>query len=123
MASPTDLTQSLQSEVGDALRIVAVYAETVFDHLYLRDDLEPRYSSAELETLRREIIVFALGKETVEEVTHAGPLQNIIYETDDAFSLQFPFDGYTGVFVSIDSSAKTQLFDVSDTIREWVNHR
>lgn len=115
-----DLAEVIHSEVGDALRIASVYTETEFDSLYLRDDVESQYTASELESLRREIIVLALGKEKLEEVTHVGRLQRIIYETDDAVTIQVPLDGHTGVFVSLESSKRMQLFEVIEAVQTWI---
>ncbi|UPV73800.1 hypothetical protein M0R89_14795 [Halorussus limi] len=120
MDDPSELTRTLRTEVGDALRMVAVYEETEFDHLYLRDDLDSQYSRVDLEALRREIIVLGLGREKVDEVTASGSLRRIVYETEDVFAVQTPTDTHTGVFVSFDSSKRTRLFDVIDVIRDRV---
>lgn len=120
MTQPFELPQRCQQEIGDALRIAAVYTETGFDHLYIRDDLDHQYTPAEIETLRRELIVFALGKEKLADVTHAGGLRRIMCEMDNAFALQVPVDGHFGVFVSIDTSAKDSLFDIGETVQTWI---
>lgn len=116
----SDLAEVIQSEVSDALRIATVYTETEFDSLYLRDDIESQYTASELESLRREIIILALGKEKLEEVTHVGKLQQIIYESDDAVTIQVPLQRHTGVFVSIESSERMQLFEVIEAMQTWI---
>ncbi|MFC4550594.1 MULTISPECIES: DUF7522 family protein [Halorussus] len=121
MVDPSELTETLRTSVGDDLRMVGVYSEHDFDHLYLRDELADRYEPADLDTLRREIIVLALGREKVEDVTSAGPLRRIVYETEDAFAVQVPFDGHDGVFVSIDADARSKLFDVADAVETWTD--
>ncbi|WP_137285560.1 hypothetical protein [Halorussus salinisoli] len=120
MTQSFELPQRCQREVGNALRIAAVYTATGFDNLYLREDLDQQYTPAEIETLRRELIVFALGKETLADVTHAGKFRRIICQTEDALALQVPIDGHFGVFVSIDFSAKDSLFDIGDIVQAWI---
>ena len=121
MADASELTARLQDTVGDDLRMVGVYSESDFDHLYLRDELAERYEPADLDTLRREIIVLALGREKVEDVTSAGPLRRIVYETEDAFAVQVPAGGHDGVFVSVDSAVRSKLFDVADAVEAWTD--
>lgn len=115
-----DLVDDLREVVGDGVRMVFVYAETEYERAYLRDDIRDEYSEADLEGLRREIIVFGLGKERIADVTHVGELRHIIYDTDDAFSIQVPLGKYEGVFVSVDDDCRDDLFDVVETTREWI---
>ncbi|MFC4448910.1 DUF7522 family protein [Halorussus aquaticus] len=120
MTQSLGLTEMCRREVGDALRIAAVYTETEFEHLYLREDLDRQYTPAEIVTLRRELIVFALGKQQLADVTHAGKVRQIICEMDDAIALQFPVAGHFGVFVSIEASERDSLFDLGDAVEAWI---
>ncbi len=98
-----------------------VYGETEYENLYLRDDIRDEYTEADLEGLRREIIVFGLGKERIGDVTHVGELRHIIYDTEGALSIQFPLGEYEGVFVSIGNEAQSELFDVIEATRAWID--
>lgn len=122
MSEPFDLTEDLEAILGDDLRMAFVYGESELERLYLRDDIRDSYTDEELEGLRREVIVMALGKERIPDVTHVGELRHIIYDTEDALSVQVPLSKYEGVFVSFGGEDATAvLFDVVDRTREWID--
>ena len=118
-----DLVDELRDDIGDGVRMVLVYGETEYDHAYLRDDIDDEYTETDLEGLRREIIVFGLGKERIGDVTHVGELRHVIYDTEDAFSIQVPLGKHEGVFVSVDDEQGDDLFDVIETTRQWIDER
>lgn len=118
-----DLVEDLRGDLGEGVRMVLVYGETEYDHAYLRDDIDDEYTEADLEGLRREIIVFGLGKERIGDVTHVGELRHIIYDTEDAFSIQIPLGKHEGVFVSVDDEHEDDVFDVVEATREWIDGR
>lgn len=116
-----ELVDDLREVLGDAPRMAFVYGETEFEHRYLHEDIRDDYSETDLERLRREIIVLGLGKDRLTDFTHVGELRRIIYDTEDALSIQFPTDDHEGVFVSIGSEEKEKLFDVIETTGNWID--
>ncbi|WP_135534239.1 hypothetical protein [Halostella pelagica] len=116
-----ELVDDLRETLDDRLRMALVYEETQYKHIYLDEELRNEYSQSDIERLRREIIVLALGKNRLTDFTHVGELRRIIYDTDDAMSIQFPLGEHEGVFVSIDTENEAELFDVIETTQNWID--
>jgi hypothetical protein len=117
------LVNHLRDIVGDDVRMVLVYGEREYEDTFLRDDISEEYTEADLEGLRREIIVFSLGKTRVGDVTHVGELRHIIYDTEDALSIQLLLGEHEGVFVSVDDEREAELFDVIEATRAWIDEQ
>jgi len=116
-----DLVDDLREVLGDEPRMAFVYGESEFKHRYLHEDIRDDYSETDLEGLRREVIVLGLGKDRLTDITHVGQLRRIIYDTDEALSIQFLLGDHEGVFVSIGTENEDHLFDVIERTQDWID--
>ena len=90
------LVDHLRGIVGGGVRIVLVYGEREYEDAFLRDGIGEEYMEADLEGSRREITVFGLGKDRVDDITHVGELRHVIYDTEDALSVQLLLSKHGG---------------------------
>lgn len=108
----TDWIAPLQEEVGNDLRMAAQYTEEEYEHLFLHDDVKPKYTQGELENLRHEKVALTLTKNRIERIANAGNCQYFTFRLDDAFIFVFPKTLHAGRFVSVEPDAAVENTDI-----------
>lgn len=95
--------------VGQLLRTVAVIYEDDCEVIYLREDLEQRYSAREYEsvvdTFRTEMRFDAAGPSGAP----LGSKESIIHYHEDGFVFQFNHDDCHSILLSVDPDVGSQL--------------
>lgn len=104
-----DIVSTLQDEVGDALRSVAVYDENGYEFEFIRDDVEGTYTIEEIEKVYDDLVIQGLSREFLEQLFHAGQLQCSMYGFEEATMFHFTGGDYSGLFVSIDRTRGLDL--------------
>lgn len=99
---PGELVDDLEEDVGDGLRSVAIYDSGEYERLYVRADIDARYSDEERAALYNQIEIEGMGYSHFEGLFHTGELECAIYGFEEALMFQFPGDEFTGLFVTVD---------------------
>jgi hypothetical protein len=113
------LVDSLQAEVGDALRAVATYDEDGYDALYVRDDVADRLESRG-DAVHEDLILRGLGRGHLEDLFGAGSLECSMHRFSDLTAFHFAAGEFTGLFVSVDSDTDVPLASFADRCKEWL---
>lgn len=114
------LVEGLQNEAGDSLRTATIYGEDSYEMLYTRDNIDAIYSPAELDIIFDEIRMEGWGRQRLEDLFDAGPLDCNIYGFEEAMMLHFVKNGFEGVFVTYDRDASVIVEDMISTCKTYL---
>ncbi len=100
-----ELVERLQNEAGESLRTVTTYDEDSYELRFVRDNVDAIYSTGEFDAIFEEIRLEGWGRERLEDLFNAGPLECGVYGFEQAMMLHFVENGFGGVFVTYDRDA------------------
>lgn len=104
-----ELVEYAQSQVGDALRTVAVLYEDDSEVIYLRDDLAHEYSREQYRHISASFRI-DLNEELHQSNTSLVDEKiAIIHYHDSAYVFQFPHDGCHSILLSIEPRVGERL--------------
>lgn len=109
--------ERIRQEAGDSLRVVATYDAEGYDVHYVRDDVQPKIEET-AEDIHYELVIQGVGREYLERLFDAGELHCSVHRFDELTAFHFLKEGYTGLFVSIDSDGDVPLATFADTCRD-----
>lgn len=96
------LVDDLLTAADGALRSVAVYGETDYEVLYMRENVDAVYSLDELAAIFDDLRLEGWGRGRLQDLFNAGTLECSVYGFDEAMMLHFVTDEFDGVFVTYD---------------------
>lgn len=120
MTNPRDyvVTQS-KEDLGELLRLVAVFDEDGFDRLFVRDDVRAERSDAEFEGLHELLTEVITEQRRGEQLIDAGELR-VVSERFDELVLLVYLDGpVSGLLITADATANVQEGLLFDHISSW----
>ena len=100
------LTEKIEAEVGDSLRIIATYDNRDVDVEYIRDDLSAQYSEEEIARVFDQLEIEGMGYTHFEKLFHIGEMDCAIYGFEGALIFHFPQGSFSGLAVSIDRNVE-----------------
>lgn len=103
------LVRELSETVGDALRCVATYEASEYEIIYIRPDVETRYSTDEIERIYDDLVLQNVGADFVQGLFHAGPLRCSILGFERATVFHVVGEPYGGLLVSVDADTAVEL--------------
>lgn len=119
--SPGDraLVDDLRAAADGALRSIAVYGETDYEMLYMRENVDVVYSHQERNAIFDDLRLEGWGRDRLQELFNAGELACSVYGFDEAMMLHFVTNGFEGAFVTYD---RGEGIDVEEFIRICERH-
>ncbi|SFR96338.1 hypothetical protein SAMN05216559_1561 [Halomicrobium zhouii] len=114
-----DLVDDLLTAADGALRSVAVYYETDYEMLYMRENVDVVYSHQERDAIFDDLRLEGWGRDRLQDLFNAGELECSVYGFDEAMMLHFVKNGFEGVFVTYD---RGEGIDVEEFIRVCERH-
>lgn len=113
------LVETLRDAIGDDLRVVAKYDRDGYDIVYSRDGLTGRVDDRAPD-IHDELVLQGIGREHLEGLFDAGDLQCSMHRFDDLTAFHFVQNGYTGIFISIDSDASVDLVAFTEMVEAFL---
>ncbi|WP_135306399.1 hypothetical protein [Haloarcula amylovorans] len=110
---PQETTARLEeyaySNVGEALRTIAIVYEDDCEVIYLRDNLKGEYTAEEYHAI---VDSFRAGPEPTEQSTDSLPIgdrQSLVHYHEKAFVFQFPHENCHSILLSVETSVGSKL--------------
>lgn len=110
------VTTALQSEAGDALRVVATYDADGYNTVYCRDDLAERLAERAPD-IHEDLVLRGVSREHLQSLFGGGRLECCVHHFEDLTAFHFLAEEHTGLFVSVDATADVRLASFTDTCR------
>lgn len=120
-SDPGEIVDSLQSEIGEALRVVAGYDDDGYDVFYLREDVEPKLAER-ADEIHGELVLQGIGRGYLEDLFAAGELHCSMHRFDEITAFHFVDEELSGLFVSVDTDANVRLSTFAETCRRHLKN-
>lgn len=114
MSGGDELVAELRQQAGDALRVVAEYDRDGYDIRYVRDDVSARLAER-ADAIHQNLVLEGISRGHLEDLFDAGDLRCSMHRFDEVTAFHFAEAEYTGLFVSVESSADLPLASFTDT--------
>jgi hypothetical protein len=105
----SELPGLLREELGESLRVVATHHERAYDFVYLRNDVEAKYSQGEFQKIFEDLVLEGMERNHFEQLFHIGALEGGAWGFEEAAVVYFPGEGYSGLVVSIDRNGPINI--------------
>jgi len=100
--------EAIRDAGGDAVRVIAEYDREGYEVEYLRGDVESKIQEVAGD-IHEELIIQGMGVEYLEKLFRAGDLQCSVHRFEEVTAFHFTDTEFTGLFVSLDSTADIPL--------------
>ncbi|NHN57754.1 hypothetical protein G9466_01510 [Halorussus sp. JP-T4] len=98
------------------MRVVAGYTAEGYELHYVREDIRPRVEEMNTDRIHRELVLQGVGREYLEDLFDAGPLQCSVHRFEELTAYHFVRTEKTGGYVSADSDASVRLESLVETV-------
>lgn len=99
--------------------MVATYTRDGYDLLHVREEVDSRVERL-ASKVHDDLVLQGVGKQYLEDVFEAGELHCSMHQFDDLTVFHFLRAEYTGLFVSLDSSADVPLCTFVETCEQFL---
>ncbi|WP_435101232.1 hypothetical protein [Halarchaeum sp. P4] len=117
MVADDRVVSRIRDDGRGAVRTIAEYDRDDYEVLYVREDVEPRIDAI-ADQVHEELIIQELGRAHLEQMFGAGDLHCSMHRFDEVTAFHYIQDGFSGLFVSVDSDADLPLASFADTCRQ-----
>jgi hypothetical protein len=114
------LVHGVRERTGSNLRSIALYGPDSYDVIFLRDDVEANYLSAEIDEIHDEMVLEDLGIGYLEELFNAGDLVCSTHVFEDGVMMHLAGEGHHGLFLSFDPGPTVDILDVGEFAKDWL---
>lgn len=114
---PIPFVDAVHGAVGEALRSVTTYDRESYELLYVREDVETIYSTAEVDALLEALRLEGWGRERIEELFNAGQLECNLYGFEQAMVVHVVTGAFEGVVLTYDRGTDVDVEPVLDVCR------
>jgi hypothetical protein len=114
------LVHGVRERTGAHLRSIALYGPDSYDVLFLRDDVDASYLSAEIDEIHDEMVLEDLGIGYLEDLFNAGDLVCSTHVFEEGVMMHLAGEEHHGLFVSFDPGPNVDILDVGEFAKEWL---
>lgn len=112
------LATHLREEAGSNLRSVVYFDGLEHEIVYVRDDVDDRYSEDDIASVVESLLAESVRREQLEDLYVHGDLNCTVQAFDDALELHFPHDDLSGTAIAFDPEAGSELNELIADILE-----
>lgn len=119
MTETGSLITQIQTDVGDSLRMVAVFDRGQLDVRFVRDDVEELRSPEEFESLYDTLLFERTKKGMYERLIDAGDLESVSHRFEEIVVFAYFTATDRGLVISVDAEANLEEGRMFDHLSEW----
>ena len=112
------LSGRLEDQFGDQLRSVGYYDGDTNEFVYVREDVESEYESADVARVFRNVRLESLDRSHQESLYTHGALECTFRVFEEATEIHVDYDETSGVLVAVDAGEFDRLREITDLCLE-----
>lgn len=115
-----ELVTTLQSRVGDELRVVGHHDADSWTIDFMREDARDDYETDAVDAIAGDLVLSEMSTARQEDLYELGPLRATVRLFEDGLIVHVPTGEQSGYLVSLDDDADVVGRDVVELVRRTV---